>query len=199
MSSDRRQSATIIASLLTIILILILACKNCPDSRVAAYLEAHNSHDVDKTMRLFADDIRYEIVDMWVVEGREELAKLEGWDAALNSWYTFTDYQVNGDTVTFKIAECNDWFKLAGINEMRYEFGSMIFDNGLIKEIRVKLTPASIAAGQKAYSAVMEWASRERRDKVAQLMPDGELVYNAANARQWLSLLRDWKEATNQQ
>ena len=177
---------------------MIISCSPKLMNRLKAYEEIHNSHDVEKVMSFYTEDFRFEMVGMWVAKGKEEMRKLEEWDAAVNSHLTFTDLKVNGDTVTCKLTEQNDLHRLAGIEGMHYKSSIFIFHDGLIKEIIAEQTEESVKTKEGVFKSFIEWASRERSQELAFLMHEGEYIFSAKNATGWLSLFRKWREETDQ-
>jgi len=159
-------------------------------------VQAYNSHDVEKLMSFYTDDIRFEVVGFFVKEGKEDIRKLTEYDAAVNVHMSISNIKVSGDTVTFTLIESNDWFRLAGVEELIYEPNRIVFHGGLIKEIKTEITPESAKAAGEAWQAIMQWASKERSEELADLMPGGEFIYSAESARKWLALLRQWREVT---
>ncbi len=110
---------------------------------------------------------------------------------------TISDIKVIEDTVTFKLKEGNDWFRLAGIEFMYYEPCKMIFQDGLIKEIKAEGTQESIMAFKEVWPSIYQWMSEERNEELSELISEGEFVYNSENAQKWLSLLKEWQEKAN--
>ena len=145
-----------ISSLLFLLLTLILSCSPKLENRFKAYMEAHNSHDVEKVMSFYAEDARFEFVESWVREGKEAIRKQEEFDAALNSQLDFTDLKVSGDIVTAKVTERSDYYKLAGIDEVYYEYYTIIFRDGLIKEIKTELTQESVKAINEVFQGLLD-------------------------------------------
>jgi hypothetical protein len=164
---------------------------------IEAYLDAHNHHDLDKTMACFAEDIRFEMGDVWKKAGKGEVRKLEEWDNAVNSRLTASDMRESGDTVTCRLTESNDWYDLAGVGEVAYQRCTITVKEGKITRINTELTPESMMGVTEALKAIMEWAARERPAVLAELMPNGELVYGAQNGAKWLQMLRAWKEKSS--
>lgn len=183
-----------ISCLLFLLAFMIISCSPKLEDRFEAYVEAHNSQNVGKVMSFYAEDARFEFVESWVREGKEEIRKQEEFDAALNSQLAFTDLELSGDTLTCKVTEQSDYYKLAGIDEVYYKYYTIIFRDGLIKEIKVELTEKSVKAINEVFRSLIEWAQKERSQELAELMSEGEVVYSAESAKKWLALLREWRE-----
>lgn len=177
------------------LLFALLSCTPKPEEILKSYVEAYNSHDIDKVMSLYIDDVTFENVGVWTKQGKHEVRKITEWDAATHIHMHVSDIEVVGDTVTFYLIETNDWLKLAGIGEWHYK-GSIVVHNGLIRKLRAEITEQSLKTFQKAWQSIMGWASKERSSELAELMPDGEFLYGEKVAKKWLVLLQEWREAT---
>lgn len=187
-------SNQLIQILLIILLnVILLSCSPTLENRVKTYEQAHNNHDIEKVMSLYSSDIRFEIVGTWIKVGKEQVRDIAEWDAATNSHMIITDIKVNEDTVTFKLKEGNDWFRLAGIEFMYYEPCKMVFEDGLMKEFTAEATQESIMAFQEIWPSIYQWISEERNEELSELISEGEFVYNFENAKKWLSLLKEWR------
>ncbi|UCG93269.1 MAG: nuclear transport factor 2 family protein [candidate division WOR-3 bacterium] len=180
-------------SLLVLLMFIFLSCAPKLDERVKAYEQAYNSHDVEKIMSFYADDIKFEVVGFFVKEGTEEVRNLTEYDVTVNIQMSISNIKVNGDTATFTLIESNDWFRLAGVEELVYEPNRIVFRDGLIKEIRAEITPESVKAAGKAYQTIMQWASKEHSEALAELTPGGIFSYTAETAKKWLELLKEWR------
>lgn len=177
---------------LLFLFLLTTSCTSKSDGPVKAYQEAHNSGDVEKELSFFAEDVKYGVVGQWSIEGKEKLRKLVEADAALNSHIVVTGLKVDGDIVTCKIKEQNDWLKLAKIGVLYYESSEFIFEEGLIKEVRLRFTEKSFKALQEFQATFGRWASKKRSQELAELGAPGMLVKE--NVGLLLRLLREWRE-----
>lgn len=166
------------------------------EDQVKTYELAHNHHDIEKVMTLYADDITFEIVGAWMRTGKEQVRGLTEWDSVTNSHMIISNIEVNEDTVTFNLKEANDWFRLAGIELMFYEPCRMVFSDGLIKELKAETTRESIVAFQEAWPPVYQWIAEARSEELSRLMFQGEFIYNAENAEKWISLLKEYNQVS---
>lgn len=179
-------------------LCIINSCAPNLIDKAKAFEKAYNSHDIERIVSFFADNIRFEVVGFFVKEGKKDVRELIEYDAAVNVHMIISDIKVNRNTVTFKLAESNDWFRLAGIEELIYEPNRIVFHDGLIKEIKSEITNESAVDMRKAWESVMEWALKERSQELEELLPGGKFIYNAESTEKWLVLLKEWKETTKQ-
>ena len=128
---------TLIVFYIVFPLLLTTSCAPTLVDRVKALQEAANSHNVEKLVSFYADDVRFEIVGTsMVIEGKEKLRKPIEEQFILNVHLTFTDIKVNGNTATSKVKEQNDMLKAAGIDALYYEYDQITFEDGLIIEER---------------------------------------------------------------
>ncbi len=185
---------SVLFSLLFLSTLTIAGCSSHLVDQLRAYETAHNNHDIDQILTLVTDDIKFNLVGTSVKEGKAQMRAIEEWDAAVNGQLTFTHVKVRGNTVTCKVVEQNDLFKLYGIEEVHYESAAFIFRDGLIGEIRAQISEESYRAIGETMQSFLEWASQERSQELAVLMPQGEPMYSVDNASQWLALVGEWRE-----
>lgn len=167
--------------------------------QVQAYLEAHNRHDVEAAMSFYTEDARFELVGEWVKVGKETIrGELEEWDAATNNHLTFYDLKVGPDRAVFKAIERNDWFHELGIEEFHYDSCTMVFRKGLIAEVKAHAAAESEKTFAQKWQAFLNWASEERSDALARLMPGGVFTQRKESVPTWLDLLREWRASRHQ-
>jgi hypothetical protein len=150
--------------------------------QVRMYEQAHNSHDVEKIITLFTDDVQFETVDEWIITGKEKIRDLAEWEGALQNHLAFTDLSVSGDTVTCKAVEDDDLLRLAGFREIRYDSVSVEFQGDLIKKITLRTAEKDREATSKTFHSMVDWATRERHSEIVKLVSGGKFAYNARNA-----------------
>ena len=178
--------------------LMLSGCRVDPIGQVRAYEQAHNAHDVNKVMSMVAGDIRFEIAGSWMKSGKEQVHGLAEWDSVTHSHMIISDIEQQGDTVKFRLKEGNDWFRLIGIEYMSYDPCRIVFQNGLIKEIRAEVAQTSRDEFRKAWPPVLQWLSQNRSRELEELTPGGEFIYNSGSAGKWISLLSEWREKTRQ-
>jgi hypothetical protein len=162
---------------------------------VQSYAQACNERDIEAAMAMCTDDIRFEMVGAGTKVGKDDVRLFHEFLAELNVSLSMQDLAVSGDTVSHRTMERNDVLRLVGIGEITYANCHVSFRDGLIAGIQAELAPSSREAFDAAMRPVMAWASRERKEVLAQLMPQGEFVHTAQNARIWLALLQDWRQS----
>jgi hypothetical protein len=179
------------------LLLLTTSCAQKPDETFTAYQEARNGDDVTKELSFYTEDVKYEVVDQWKIEGKGELRKAIETEIVLNSRLIFTDVKFSKNKVTCKVEEQNDWLKLAGIDSLHYEFREFIYEKGLIKEIRTKTTQESAEAIVSSIGAFGRWAIENRREEYDELRGTGLITKD--NVGKWLALMREWREESEKE
>lgn len=185
----------VVCVLLLLSLNTIISCSPKPEERIKAFEKAYNNHDVEKIMSFYAEDVVHELPGQFVLKGKEELRGLAEYDKVLNMQLSFKKYRVKGDTVTCEFVVTDDWIKTAGIEEVDY-FTKFVFSKGLIIQWIAEPTPETAQTLGQVFSSIVEWASKERQQQLKEMAPEGKFIYNAANAKKSLALLKEWKETT---
>jgi hypothetical protein len=177
---------------------VLLSCSPKPVDLVKLYELAYNNHDLGELLPLFAEDATFELTGQFTLKGKEDIRRMAEYDFALHIHMTIDNLIPKCDTVLCEVIEMNDWLEAAGIDEAFYT-GRFVFEDGLIKHIKGSPTPETDKAFQEVLVPLMEWASKERPEQLAEMMPEGKFVYNAQNAEKSLALLREWREASKPQ
>lgn len=160
---------------------------------VLAYLEAHNAHDVERTLSCLSPTIRFMMTGLWTREGLDEMSAMETWDAELNSHLTFEGLKIRQGRMDCRGSETNDWYQFVGIQQVDYDSIKFEFTGGKISRIRAKMSPKSERAVDQAMNDVVRWALEEAPDEVEALVPRGILRYGHEQALRWMALLKEWK------
>ena len=105
-------------------------------------------------MSLYANDITFEVVGIWIKTGKEQVREIAEWDSATNIQMIISDIVISNDTATFRLNEGNDWFRSIGIEYMYYEPCIIVFENGLIKEIKAEVTEESRKSFNEVWPSV---------------------------------------------
>ncbi len=183
----------LIVSYIAFPLLLTTSCAPTLVDRVKAFQKAANSHDIEKTMSFYADDVRIEILGaVTVIEGKENLRKSIEEIFVLNVHFTFTDIKADGNTVTYKVKEQNDWLKAAGVDALYYEYAQTTFEDGLIKKEVAKPTQKSMEIMAEFREPLEKWASEKQGQEWARLKSEG---ITKKNVGKWLAIIRQWQES----
>jgi hypothetical protein len=166
--------------------------------RFEAYIQAHNSHDIEAELALYADEVVFEVPQNTAILAREDLRPRLEWEAVTESHLSVSGIEIDDGTVTINdLVETSKWLQLAGIEAMVYEPGTqLVFADGLISEVLpAPPTEASQDAVELAMNELMDWVM-ENRPEALEGMPGGQLPYDGEGARKLLELLAAWREAT---
>jgi hypothetical protein len=164
--------------------------------RFEAYIDAHNRHDIEAELALYADEVVFEIPRNTAIMRREDLRPRLEWEAVTESRLAVSGVEIDGDTVTINnFVETSKWLQLAGIEEMVYAPGTrLVFTDGLISEV---MPAAPLQESQDAVALamnqLMDWVT-ENRPEVLEGMEGGQLPYDGEGARLLLELLAAWRE-----
>jgi ketosteroid isomerase-like protein len=181
---------------------LIMGCEKKVDLKMqmGSYFAKHNAHDIDQTMKLFADDALFFLPGQKPLNGKAAIRRVESWDSAIDSRLQVKEMKVSGDTVILgQIIERNRWFIVAGIQAVTYDTGTYaVFSDGYITEFHPsRLTQASAGEVSDIFRTFLVWAKQEKPDELAVISPPGKpFQYDASKAEGWINLIREWKEST---
>ena len=171
-----------------------ISCEQNHMSIVKSYEELHNAHDIERTMLLYHDDIKFELIGTWVKSGKSEIRALEEWDKALNSSLKFEAIDSRGDSVFCKVIEKNDWFKAVGIEQIIHDPTIFIIHKGLIKNIIVNPTAEIGKEIGIKLGSIYSWSKITNDSTIHDLIIDGEFIYSVESAKKWLILLDNWNK-----
>ena len=177
------------------LLIAIFGCTNKQATElIKSYEQAHNAHDIDKSLSFFHQEIIFELKGVWTKSGKEAIRSLEEWDAALNSHLKFEFIRFNGDSVFCKIIESNDWFRAIDMETLTHEPTVFIIKNDLIHKILAFPSEKDGMKIQAAIGSVYQWSSDVQDSTIYELIQGPEFIYSEAAAKKWLKILARWKD-----
>lgn len=164
-----------------------------PREIVLAYQEACNTHDIDLALSLFAPDIRYEMVGIWVMQGPDDLRSYAEWNQVFAVKMNFGKLKMKNNRLECQAEETNDWLKMVGIESVTYDSLKFEFKDNKISNIRVKISPKSEMAMDRATNRVVRWVMETDPESIHKIIPRGLFKYSREVAEKWLALLKDWK------
>jgi hypothetical protein len=183
--------------LLTIIVVFIsLDCSTQLSQRSSIIEHAFEYKNIDNTIAVvYTDDVRFELGTI-SLEGKQAMRVAAGWDSVMNSHFSYSNFRMFGDTVICKCTEENDLDKLVGIEHGYFNPVTFVFNQDRVKYVKFQRTPESRRAYNAAWEPFTKWASKERAQDLALLMPAGKLVVSAQTAVGWLALVKEWRNTT---
>jgi len=193
----RKSDTTIFILLILSLFVVFLACSGQNTEQLVKNFETvYNSHNVEKIMSLYADDAIFEVLNQFRFTRLEKIRGVAQYDSALDLSMTITDIEVRGDTAFFKLTERNNWFKAMGVEAAYFDPTYIIFHENLVFSLKASATMESIKAIQAAMEGFMPWAKENAPDRMAEMMPDGGLIYNAENAIKIVEVTKEFKAST---
>jgi ketosteroid isomerase-like protein len=166
--------------------------------RLGLTMFAHNRHDLEQELSFYTDDVRFEVVGTggFTKEGKEELRKFLERDILLNSQliFTITDCKLQGDTVICPLKEQNELVTRLGLDAIYYEECRHTFRDGLIKEVKATISPASDEACKRQVNAFSEWVAENRPDEIETLKILQPEQAAPADITRLLNLLEQWQK-----
>ena len=173
--------------------LIFISCSKKPTEVVQEYETAFNSHSVSKLLSLFSDNAFIELSVLNKLKGKDQIKDYFEYDSVLSSNITISDVSESNGSAYFVMSLRNDILKSIGINEAKY---SMIFkiSDGKIENITASTTNETDNKLKEFQKPFMLWAGREKLDILNEIMPNGNLDFNAENAKKYLSLIFEWKK-----
>jgi hypothetical protein len=176
------------------IIFMVFSCTQKNNDLIIRYEKLHNSHDIDEVMKLFHNDITFELIGTWIKSGKKEIRELEEWDSALNSNLTFKSISIHKDSIFYKVVEKNDWFKGVGIDELFHDPTIFIVKDDKILKIIANPNPETGKKIHKAIQSLYYYSNTARDSTINDLIVDGEFIYSKTAANKWKIIFKDWKD-----
>ena len=173
--------------------LIFISCSKKPTRVIQEYETAFNAHNVSKLLSLFSNDASIELSALNKLKGKDQIKGYFEYDSVLSSNITISDISESNGSAYFVVSLKNDILKSIGINEAKY---SMIFKitDDKIENITASTTNETDNKLKEFQKPFMLWAGREKLDILNEIMPNGNLDFNAENAKKYLSLIFEWKK-----
>lgn len=184
---------------LSTFVIASVSCSPPVEERIKAYVETHNQHDVDRVMKFYDQDAKYVMMEGNLEKtGKREIRKLEEFDAATNSHYEIVNIERKSpEIVLCRINEQSDFYKLAGVDTVE-KLIHFVFKDTLITNVKVVRSKETREKLGKNFKKFTGWATKNRVEEFEQLLPKGNFRYGQKEARRWMALLQEWKQASSE-
>ena len=181
-----------------ILVIGVIGCSQSNEEILLDYLEHRNQHNINKSLSYLSDDIRFELIGVWIKTGLSDLRELEIWDKSMNTALDFEIAKTIGDTIICIGTERNDWFSALDMEFVEYESVTFIFEKGKIREIIAKPDPTFTQRIIGKMQDVQAWTKENNDDTLRKLLPGGRFTYSKESAEMWLDLLQRWNESKSE-
>lgn len=172
---------------------------------VDAYILAHNAHEAAEVLAMYHPDAEFHLsMGRGVVAGRDEIARLEYFDAAAGS----TLYpqaltarpEGEGWVVGFAyVIEYSEIFAAMGLKIVLAEGleRGFVFRDGLIRSVyQPELVQACLEVMAPGFVALLAWLRDTADPRAATLLEDGALQFTEATAPVLAEAITDWRQAT---
>lgn len=161
------------------------------EEAVKRYLSHVNNHNVDAALDCLADSFQLRFGDSSFAMPKESMSAALGWDAGTDGHIEWRVVVADERRVTIEGRETNEFLRLIGIDGLDFLSTYEIDGDGLIVKQRHEVEQG--AAGiELAIRPLVEWASKEEPDELAEIYPDDEMIYNREFAERWLAMARRW-------
>lgn len=158
---------------------------------VKAYEAAANSHDWNRVVPFLASNAVVALGDGLDLAGPERIRALHEWEGALGTEIHFTDCVADGQTVTCRAVERNDFARTAGLEAVEYSASSITFEDGRIVRMNATLSDASASAVTRYMQTFLAWVGEtDPRGSSRFLNPDGSFTFGCNAASAFKRLLR---------
>jgi SAM-dependent methyltransferase len=184
--------------LVFLVLLLVLCSLTCSQKQVVVaknYEQAYNNQDIQSVTNLFTDDAVFEFGNQLALQNKNRIQEFIDYFIVLNSHIHLSNFKMESDTLYCDLAESNDWLIRSGLGKALYS-ARFEFHNNLIKNIQIKATLETEKDLKKILDLLIDWASIQKPQKLAEIMSNGKFIYTGKSAKTSLSLLQDWIDAT---
>ncbi|HSR67805.1 MAG TPA: nuclear transport factor 2 family protein [Acidobacteriota bacterium] len=181
---------------LTGLVLLALGGPQGGEEIIERYRQAVNAHDMDRALACLAPDFQLHFVGSEYSLSKEALSKAMGWDAGADGQVEWEPVGSSGGSFSYEGQESNEFLRLLGIPHLKFQTTFSVNSQGLIEKQRYQLLPDQ-PSSQEAMKPAVEWARRHRPQELAEIYPDGQMVYSKEMARRWVALLKEWRAATS--
>lgn len=172
---------------------------------VDVYIKAHNAHQPEEVLAMYHPDADFHLsMGRGVVSGRDDIARLEYFDAAAGStlYPQALTARPEGDrwVVGFGyVIEYSDIFAAMGLNIVLAEGmeRGFVFENGRIRTIyQPDLLPACMEVMAPGFVALVAWLQETGDPRADTLLSDGALELTEVTAPLLVEAAVDWRRDT---
>jgi len=157
------------------------------------WVNAHKAKSLKQLKEVYTEDSIFHRTGTKATVADDPAQKVAEFDHATKTRRFVRPSWVMGDEVRAEVMERSALLEAVGIHEACY-VGQFIIRGTQIESVQLEPTPETRQATDKALSRFIAWASKERSQRLAQVMPGGRLRYDAESGRQLLKLLREWRK-----
>ena len=150
-------------------------------------------YKVSDLLDLFNDDAQYQIMDHSTLIGKETIRQAFEYDAGANTELRFINLLPHRDGLTCQLIARNDRLEAMGIDEVFYTSCTISLREGRIQKFVATVEEKASRRIKQRVQAFVAWLTREHPAEFSRLCtPEGDLIYNAANGRECVPLIKEW-------
>lgn len=169
-----------------------------PETVVRAFLDALDSHDVERALSLLDETFTFRSADGSVAIDRAGMPAVLGWDAAAEGSVEVKALEAVGDTVRVRLTERSRFTELLSLEPWEVDATFVVRDGRIVEEVarEVSLDGEGITDRfQRALAPVRRWADTARPAEAEALFAgEGVAGYDGPTARRLLRLLEDYRK-----
>ena len=148
---------------------------------------------VGDLLDLFNDDAQFQVMDHSTLIGKETIRQAFEYDAAANTELRFINLLPHRDGLTCQLIARNDRLQAMGIDEVFYTSCSIFLREGRIQRFVATVEEKTSLRIKQRVQTFVAWLGREHPAEFSKLCtPEGDLIYNAANGRECVPLIKEW-------
>jgi hypothetical protein len=159
------------------------------------WVKAHKAKSLKQLKEVYTEDSIFYRTGIEAIMAEEPARKVAEFDHATKTQRSARLSWIMGDEVRAEVTERSALLEAAGIQEARY-IGQFIMRGTQIESVQLEPTPETRQATDLAMSQFIKWASKERPERLAQVMPGERLRYDAKSGHQLLKLMHEWRKTT---
>jgi hypothetical protein len=177
------------------VVLLLVSCASAAETPVHRYLAART---LDEAMSVLAPEYR-----LWFGArsgagmDRVATAQMLQWDYALHPRHRIEALTIDGNVITARVHEENDFSRLIGFPGWTASSTYTLDAEGRIAS-QVYVPREGQPEWRPHLDAPLLWLREHHPDALTRIFPDGKLAQTRENAAEWVRLLREWRAATGQ-
>lgn len=165
--------------------------------RFDAYRQAVDRGDAQACLALLHDEYVFHDEGWTFALHKADMRSTFEWDAATNARVVYDDLSITGERVSGLFTETNDFYTLLGIPQKQFHI-TYTFEQGLIKDHVFTYVPNGTPSIPKALEPFLPWAAQHHAHELAAIYPNKQFIYNGEMGRRWITLLQQWRAASQE-
>jgi hypothetical protein len=178
--------------------VILLSVLSCTQGIYLKRIETYfNASTTEKKTKYMAEDYHSYFAEK-KGEGKDKASSLQSflkWDAPLHPDIKILHYTIDKNKWTIELNEQNDFTKPIGFPGWKAKEIITLNKKGFIKE--AIYIPDSANPPYKTWlQPVVAWLEKNMPDSLHHVYQNGKLVQTEATAKEWVRLLKLWRETT---